>query len=257
VRTIRMAMCQMICLDGDRAGNFVRIENALSEARSAQADIACFPETTILGWVNPEAHERAYPIPGEDTKRLSELAVKYQIHICIGLAEKSQDDLFDSVVLMDDTGNILLKHRKINLLQELMTPPYTPGTKIKTVDTPFGRIGLLICADTFQEEILIRMADQKPDLLLIPYGWAAEEGSWPEHGKALEKVVINAARKTGAAVVGTDLVGIISHGSWTGRVYGGQSIAVDSRGNVLARGKDRERDIMIFPISLNTKSTTT
>ena len=253
MRTMRIAMCQIICLDGDRAGNFVRIENALAEAKSAQTDIACFPETAILGWVNPEAHNKAYPIPGEDTKRLSELAVKYQIHICIGLAEKSQDDLFDSAVLMDDRGTIFLKHRKINLLSELMTPPYTPGTEIKTVDTPFGRIGLLICADTFQEEILIRMADQNPDLLLIPYGWAAEESSWPEHGKVLEKVVIDAARKTGAAVVGTDLVGIISHGPWTGRVYGGQSIAVDSRGNVLAKGKDRERDIIVASLPMGTK----
>ena len=64
MRTIQMAMCQIVCLDGDRAGNFVRIENALREAKAAQADIACFPETAILGWVNPEAHERAFPIPG-------------------------------------------------------------------------------------------------------------------------------------------------------------------------------------------------
>jgi len=194
-------VCQIFCLDGDRAGNFVRIENALVQAKNAPADIACFPETAILGWVNPEAHKRAFPLPGEDTERLCELARKYQVYICIGLAEKSMDDLFDSVVLIDDSGRILLTHRKINLLQELMTPPYTPGTDIKTVDTPLGRIGLLICADTFKEEILARMAIRKPDLVLVPYGWAAKEDQWPEHGKAMEAVVINAAQKTGAPVV--------------------------------------------------------
>ena len=154
---------------------------------------------------------------------------------------------------MDDSGRILLTHRKINLLPELMTPPYTPGTDIKTVDTPLGRIGLLICADTFKDEILIRMAAQKPDLLLVPYGWAAEEERWPEHGKAMEEVVIQAARKTGAAVVGADLVGMISHGPWKGRIYGGQSAAVDQEGNVLARGNDRERDIIVVPISIATR----
>ncbi len=246
MRTIRIAMCQIVCLDGDRAGNFVRIENALAEAKRAQADMACFPETALLGWVNPEAHERAFPIPGEDTERLGELIRKYQLSICIGLAEKIKDDLYDSVVLIDDSGCILLTHRKINLLRELMTPPYTPGTDIKTVDTPWGRIGLLICADTFKEEILSRMVEQKPDLLLVPYGWAAPENQWPEHGKAMEKVVINAARKTGAPVVGVNLVGMISHGPWKGRIYGGQSVTVDQEGNVLAHGKDRERDIIVI-----------
>jgi len=246
-------MCQIICLDGDRSGNFVRIENALRESKAAQADIACFPETAILGWVNPEAHQKAYPIPGEDTKRLSELAAQYQMYICIGLAEKSGKNLFDSAVLIDDAGRILLTHRKINLLPELMTPPYTPGTAIATVATALGRIGLLICADTFKEEILTRMAKKKPDLLLVPYGWAAPENQWPEHGKAMEKVIINATRTIGASVVGANLVGMISHGPWTGRLYGGQSVAVDKDGNILARGKDRERDIIVFPLSMATK----
>jgi predicted amidohydrolase len=60
--TVRVAMCQIFCLDGDNPGNIVRIENALDEAKKAEADIACFPETVLLGWVNPEAHERSHPI---------------------------------------------------------------------------------------------------------------------------------------------------------------------------------------------------
>ena len=34
----------------------------------------------------------------------------------------------------------------------------------------------------------------KPDFLLIPYGWAAPENKWPEHGKELQKVVQKAAK---------------------------------------------------------------
>ena len=66
---------------------------------------------------------------------------------------------------------------------------------------------------------LMELAEQNPDLLLVPYGWTAEEDKWPEHGEALEKVIINTAQKTGAAVVGTDLVGMISHGPWKGRAW--------------------------------------
>jgi len=249
-RLIRVAICQIFCLDGDRSGNFARIENALLEAKKAEADIACFPETALLGWVNPEAHQRAHPIPDEDSDRLCRLAEKYEIHLCIGLAEKEEDRLYDSVILVDDRGKILLKHRKINILTTLMTPPYSPGKDVGATWTKFGKIGLLICADTFQTDILERMAGLKPDLVLVPYGWAADEEKWPQHGKELQKTVSRAARTIGSPVVGVDLVGEITHGPWTGMTYGGQSVAADSRGEIIAIAKDRDREVMIVQFIL-------
>ncbi len=241
-------MCQIFSLDGDRSGNFVRIENAVAQAKDAGAEIICFPETIILGWVNSDAHTRAYSIPGKDSARLCKLAEDYQAYLCVGLAEKEASRLYDSVVLIDDKGQILLKHRKINLLTELMSPPYTPGENVDVVETGFGKIGLLICADTHKDEILNSMAALKPDLLLVPYGYAAEENKWPAHGKELEKVVKTAAKKTGAPVIGTNLVGEITKGPWKGRIYGGQSIAVDKNGKTISTAKDRDRDINIFHI---------
>lgn len=248
MRIIRIALAQIFSLDGDRTGSFVRIENAIREAKGGAADIICFPETAILGWVNPEAHKRACPIPGEDSKRLCELAKKYEIFLCAGLAEKDARKLYDSAVLINKKGRIALKHRKMNILTELMTPPYTPGGEVKVVVTEFGKIGLLICADTHKDEILERMAKLKPDLLLVPYGYAEEENNWPEHGRELEKVVNKAAQKTGAPVVGTNLVGEITNGPWKGRIFGGQSVMADKNGKTVTICEDRDRDIKIVSI---------
>ena len=245
MKTTKAAICQILCLDGDRRGNFTRIENAIREAKDAGADIACLPETAILGWVNPDAHNRACTIPGEDSDRLCKLAKDYDLHLCAGLAEKESRRLYDSAVLIDNSGNVLFKHRKINLLTELMSPPYTPGKNIDVIETEFGKVGLLICADTHDSKILKRMAALKPDLLLVPYGYAAAEDQWPGHGKELEKVVANTARKTGAFVIGTNLVGEITKGLWKGRIYGGQSVAADRTGRVVSVAKDRDRDINI------------
>ena len=241
-------MCQIFLLDGDRSGNFVRIENAITEAKDAGADIICFPETVILGWVNSDAHERAHPIPGKDSDRLCELAKQYQVHLCAGLAEKDGLNLYDSAVLINDKGRILLKHRKMNILTELMTPPYTAGNQVNTEETKFGKIGLLICADTHKDKILNRMAALKPNLLLVPYGYAELENQWPAHGKQLEKVVKKAARKTAAPLVGTNLVGEITKGPWKGRIFGGHSIAADKNGKTIAIAADRDRDIKIVSI---------
>lgn len=252
MQTVKIAVCQVVLLDGDRSGNLARIENAIAEARDMHADVVCLPEMALLGWVNPDAHEKACPIPGKDSDRLCELAKKYGVFLCIGFAEKDGDGLYDSALLIDSRGGIALKHRKINLLSELMHPPYTAGDSIDVADTEFGRIGLLICADTHEDEILSQMATLKPDLLLVPYGYAADAEVWPEHGKKLEIVVCRAARKTGASCVGTNLVGQISHGPWKGRTYGGHSVVAERNGEVVVTGKDRDRDVIIVEVVVGT-----
>lgn len=243
---IRIAACQIQCIDGDRKGNLERIEKALQQLHDV--NIACFPECSLLGWVNPEAHHKSDGIPGTDTNILCGLAKKYDVMIVIGLAEKEGEKLYDSVILIDIGGNIILKHRKINLLAWLMNPPYTPGDIVSVVDTEFGRIGLLICADTFRKDLLKQMKEKKPDLLIVPYGWAEKREKWPKHGKRLERIVIGVAKNLNAYVVGTDLVGEITNGPWSGYIYGGQSVIVDKMGRLLAVGKDREPDIIVQEI---------
>ena len=245
-----IAMCQVFLLDGDVAGNFARIENAIVEAKKEHAEIVAFPESSLLGWLNSQAHQRANSIPGNDSDKLCALAKKYKVHICIGLDEKEGSNLYGSALLIDDEGKILLKHRKINVLPELMTPPYSVGNAVQTADTKFGRIGVLICADSFIEDVLTKMKAKKPALLIIPYGWAADESEWPQHGKELEKVVSNAAIKVECPVIGTDLVGEISDGPWKGKTYGGQSYAADKSGKIIGAGKDRDRDIVIVKVKL-------
>ncbi len=249
-KTIKIAMAQIFCLDSDRSGNLLRIENAIIEAQLKKAEIIVFPESSIFGWVNPVAHERATPIPGGDSDSLCLLAKKYNIHICIGLDEKDGDKLFDSAILIDNQGVILLKHRKINVLPDLMTPQYSVGKGVKMVKTIFGNVGVMICADSFQDDILKEMQQLKPDILLIPYGWAAPENKWPEHGKELQKVVQKAAKTINCPVIGTDLVGQIAHGPWAGQIYGGQSVAADKNGKILIVGKDREREIIVIDVEL-------
>ena len=251
-KEVKIAMAQIFCLDGDRSGNFIRIENAIMEAKEMGADIVCFPETCLFGWVNPDAHTRAYPIPGPDSDRLCVMAINHNIYISIGLAEKEGDRLYDSALLIDNRGNIILKHRKINILEELMSPPYSSGNDIKTVETEFGTVGMLICADSFENDILGRMKIQNPDIVLIPYGWANTEDSWPGHSEQLSQTVRNAAKEIGCYVIGTDLVGEISQGPWKGLVYGGSSLASDRHGEIIGQCRDRDRDVVLINIEQRT-----
>jgi predicted amidohydrolase len=247
-----VAVCQTLCIDSDREGNLRRITYAVEEAARQHAQLACFPETAVLGWINPEAHRLADPIPGPTTDRLADLARKHKLMIAIGLCEKDGEQLFDSVALIGPDGSILHKHRKINTLVELLTPPYARGTpeQIRAVDTPLGRIGLLICADTFVDELVIRAAAQSPELLIVPYGWAAGRDEWPQHGRRLADLVSSVAKRMGCPVVGTDLVGVISAGPWKDKTYGGQSVVADARGEILSVLRDRDVDLRVFDVAV-------
>jgi len=251
--TYRVAAAQIFCLDGDKPGNLVRIENAMKQAKAEEVDIICFPEMALMGWVNPDAHQHSQPIPGADSDTLAALARKYQMYMVVGLGEKEGDQLYDAAILLAPDGQILLKHRKVNILTELMDPPYTPGTGVQVVQTEFGKMGVMICADSFMEEVKKEMTALQPDLLLIPYGWAKEVEDWPGHGQELEKTVTSTAKAIGCPVVGTDLVGEISQGPWQGLVYGGQSLIVDEQGQVLKKGLDRDKDLLIVDFPISTK----
>ena len=248
---LRVAVCQILVIDGDREGNFRRIEYALETARVQGADIATFPESSILGWENPDAHTLATPIPGADSDRLGALARKYDVMIAIGLDEKEGDRLYDSAILMDKTGKLLWKHRKLNVLPELMEPPYSRGTRneIGVAETEFGRIGVVICADTFVDEYAQKVAGLKPDLMLVPYGWAAKFEEWPAHEKDLERLVASRAKIWNCPTIGTDLVGVMMHGPWTGRTYGGASVVADAAGNVLEVLRDRDTDVRVVALT--------
>lgn len=252
-RHIRVAICQILCIDGDAEGNFRRIENALEVAAAGKAQLACFPESAILGWENPDAFKLAGPIPGPHSDRIVALARNYKMMISIGIDELAEPGcLYDSAILVNEKGKILLKHRKLNVLPELMDPPYSVGRPedIRAVDTPLGRIGMLICADTFTEKYVKQAGSFEPDVLLVPYGWAAPKEKWPGHAKNLHKTVAQAARWAGCPVVGTDLVGMITHGPWTGQTYGAASVVADREGNIVTVLRDRDVDVQVIDLAI-------
>jgi N-carbamoylputrescine amidase len=194
----------------------------------------------------------ATPIPGADSDRIAALARQYGLMISIGLEVKDGVKLYDSAILVDKTGKLLWKHRKLNVLAWLMDPPYSEGLAqdVGVVETPLGRIGLVICADTFGDEIAHRIAELKPDLMLVPYGWAAPVDKWPEHAKELEHLVARRAAQWKCPVVGTDVIGQMTHGPWKGQTYGGASVVVDATGKVLHILRDRDVEVRTVTLDL-------
>jgi predicted amidohydrolase len=128
------------------SANLVHVSQCLAEIAPQHPDLVCLPECTLTGYLYTEEDFRKFPesIPGPTTEKMADLARTYSIYLCFGLLESTQAGVFNTAVLLDRKGRILLKHRKIE-----EKPPFLNGDAVNYVDTELGRLGILICGDLF------------------------------------------------------------------------------------------------------------
>ena len=60
------------------------------------------------------------------------MAVDFDIGIIAGITEREGDHIYNSAVFISNTGELLGKHRKINLVPDV-EDMYTSGTSVKRV----------------------------------------------------------------------------------------------------------------------------
>ena len=148
--------------------NLQRIEKTLKIFRSVDVDIALFPEYCVTGFTEWDfSVAKYYPYI---VKKLSKLANKYGINIIAGIIEEGENCIYNSAVLIDKQGKILLKHRK---LQE--PKRFCRGKEVKAVNTVWGNIAILICGDLYNEEAEKKLIEARPDYLFIPMDYSPEK----------------------------------------------------------------------------------
>jgi N-carbamoylputrescine amidase len=171
--------------------------------------------------------------------------------ISAGCLEKDGDKVYNSAVIIDRTGRIVLKHRKIDTLPWLTQHLYDRGNAedIRTVDTKFGRMGLTICADNFNLKNPQRVADQGAWLLIAPHGFAAEQSQLEQNSRDYQNHIRKVAGATRLWVVGTDAVlGPVQGGAWKGRLHSGCSLVARPDGTEAIVAKFKQPDLIVFDI---------
>jgi N-carbamoylputrescine amidase len=246
-----VAMAQMDIKDGDMEENMKCAEKNIREAAGLNVDMVCLPEATDLGWLYQEARRDALPIPGKYSDFLSGLAKELSIWISAGCLEKDGDKTYNSAILIDRTGKVVLRHRKIKTLSSLTEHLYDRGCtdSIKVVDTEFGRVGLTICADNFDLENPEKVASQGAWLLITPHGFAAKVNDLENNAVEYMNHIKGVAAKTNLWVVGTNsCLSLITGGEWKGYLHSGASTIADPEGKAVAIGKIKETDLVIYNI---------
>ncbi|RLD71888.1 MAG: carbon-nitrogen hydrolase family protein [Bacteroidetes bacterium] len=174
LKPFTLAVAQMHVVGGALDANLEHAGEMIAEAAEHGAQLVLLPEAMDLGWTDPSALTMAEPVPGgKSTQLLSSMAKKYQIYICSGLTEKDGEKVYNSAVLIDPTGEVILLHRKINEL-DIGHAYYALGQSLQVVQTDLGSIGVMICADasTGKREIPRALSYMGADVILSPSAWA-------------------------------------------------------------------------------------
>jgi predicted amidohydrolase len=174
--TVRVAGIVLKWVRGDREANFRRALPLIREAAGRGAKIVCTTECFLDGYAIadksiPLETYRALgePIPtGKYFRRLAEVAGKLKIYLVAGMLEADGEDRYNTAVVIGPDGKLLGKYRKQKLGHE--SARNRAGTTPGVFATPYGRIGLVICADRTDRKIVRRTCDKGADLIFCPSG---------------------------------------------------------------------------------------
>ncbi len=174
--TVRVAGLVLRWVRQDKEANFRRLEPLIRAAAAKGAQIVVTTECALDGYAIadrqiPLADYRALgePIPdGAFFRKFAALAAELKIYLLVGLTEADGDQRYNTVVLIGPDGRLLGKYRKQNLGHELGRN--TPGQDSAVFATPFGKVGIMICADRTDPKIVRRFCANGADFLICPSG---------------------------------------------------------------------------------------
>jgi aliphatic nitrilase len=99
-----------------------------------------------MGKEHLRLYELAVEIPGPVTERLSQAASQHGMALVVGVNERDGGSLYNTQLIYDTDGRLLLKRRKITpTYHERMVWGQGDGSGIRAVDSAVGRIGALAC----------------------------------------------------------------------------------------------------------------
>ena len=175
--SVKVAGLVLRWVRGDKEANFRRLEPMIREAAAKGARIVVTTECSLDGYAVADrknisdADWRALgePIPtGAYFKKLAALAKELKIFLVAGLTEADGDERYNTVVIIGPDGTLVGKYRKQKLGHE--EGRNTPGTLSSVFTTPFGKVGVMICADRTDAKIVKRFCDNGADFLICPSG---------------------------------------------------------------------------------------
>jgi N-carbamoylputrescine amidase len=186
----------------------------------------------------------AEPIPGPTTKAFQQLAQRYKVVLIVSIFEKRGSGVYhNSAVIINTDGSLLGIYRKMHIPDDPLYYEkfyFTPGDLgFQAWETPFGKIGVLICWDQWYPEAARLTAMQGAEILFYPtaIGWhPSEKAKYGEQQhNSWETIQRSHAIANGCYVAAVNRVGHEVTNNGDGIEFWGQSFIADTSGEVIKK----------------------
>ena len=255
---VRIAGVQFVG-HADKAVNVETASRLVRQAAARGARIICLPElfSTMYFCVETrrEYFDWAEPIPGPTIERMGALARETGTVLIEPIFERADDGRFyNTATVLGPDGGIIGKYRKSSIpLMDVgrSSEPrgnekfyFEPGDLgFPTFDTPFARIGVLICYDRHFPEAARVLGLGGAEIVFVP---TATTGMtrylWDLELRA--HAVTNIYYVCGVNKVGVDVGG-------STRNHFGSSMVINPRGEILAQASDTRDDMAVADVDLS------
>ncbi|KAI1138689.1 nitrilase [Hypoxylon sp. FL0543] len=177
-RLTRIAACHASPVFLSAKGTTAKAISLIQEAAKNRANLVVFPESYIPAFpiwsalrAPSENHDlfkemavESIYVDGDEVNAIRAAAKHFGLLVSLGFSEKvrySSATLFNSNVLIGTDGEILVHHRKLMpTFYEKLTWAPGDGHGLQVADTPFGKIGVLICGENTNPLALYTMTAQ-------------------------------------------------------------------------------------------------
>lgn len=234
---MKLALCQMRMSESAEE-NLEKSLAFIREAAQSGADMIVFPEIQLSPFFPQypglDVRDRSVEPNSETVTRFCEACRENHIIGVPNLYLKIEDKFYDTSLVISADGSLLGDQKMVHIAQAnqfFEQDYYTPAEDgFKVFDTPFGRIGIVVCFDRHYPESIRTEALRGADLVLVPTANTKAEPSdlfeWEIRVQAFQNCV---------AIAMCNRVGL--EGDMD---FSGESLVTDATGRLLMKASDQE-----------------
>ncbi|MEK6689697.1 MAG: NAD+ synthase [Nitrospirota bacterium] len=250
-KKVRIALAQINPTVGDLTGNIKKIVDYIKKAKKSGAHLVVFPELAITGYPPEDLLLKPHFIK-DNFKALKEVqGYTKGITAIVGFVDKKSDSSLKDRTGIYNAAAIMNNRKLIDIYHKVLLPNYgvfdefryfRPGKRYPVYFFNGILIGVNICEDIWFPDGPTKFQAKAGAKLIININ-----GSPYHAGKRLlrEKMLISRAKENKVIIAYVNLIG-----GQDELVFDGQSIIVNEKGDVVARGKAFEEELILYDIDI-------
>lgn len=196
MKTLKACVVQAGSVGDDTSATVAKAVSLIEECGKRGAQVAVFPEAFVGGYPKgadfdisigkrtAESRQEyahyaacAIDVPGPHTQALANAAKRAGLFLTIGVIERDGGTIYCTALFFGPEGTLLGKHRKLMpTAAERLCWGFGDGSTLTTVDTPWGKLGAVICWENYMP--LMRMAMYGKGVALYCAPTADDRDSW-------------------------------------------------------------------------------